>query len=309
MFRWIFALVCLSVFITSAATLYSTHHTLEQLRHAPSHAVRPSTAEPTFDPPPSRVSRPQPVGQALQPTSAPVSPAPTASRTALPPLRVELLGTVVEAEPSKSSALIEDTTTGTRRTCQLGEVIQGRRLIAIERGFITLAGEGVAERVDLEGGPVADSLGDTSGDAVSNTDPWAPVVRQVFGSHQMLNREEAQTLKRAITPVSETERSVNRRLVWDTLKTNPFRILREAALAPAYEQGRFVGVVLNGFPEDGVFRQSGFQPGDIIQSVNGQPVTNPLQVLKLPAQLQQADIVVVTLMRHGRPLTLTYRMQ
>jgi general secretion pathway protein C len=62
-------------------------------------------------------------------------------------------------------------------------------------------------------------------------------------------------------------------------------------------------------PDDGVFQHSGFRSGDVIRSVNGQPVTSPAIVLQLPSALLQDSLVTVQIERDGRPLTLTYHLQ
>ena len=62
-------------------------------------------------------------------------------------------------------------------------------------------------------------------------------------------------------------------------------------------------------PEDGILKQSGFQPGDVIRAVNGTPVTDPSMMLKLAAQLKTTAVIQVQVERDGHPFTLTYRMQ
>ena len=156
--------------------------------------------------------------------------------------------------------------------------------------------------------PAAGTPAEAMVDQAPAATPWQPIVEQIFRPKRALSEQETQAVKAAITPVSETERVVNRQTVLNTLKDNPFQVLHEAALQPAFAAGALVGVQLASMQGDGILEQSGFKSGDIVRTVNGQPVSNPAQVLTLPQQLLSAEVVEVQVERNGQPITLKFHL-
>ncbi|MBI3996824.1 MAG: hypothetical protein HY352_04125 [Candidatus Omnitrophica bacterium] len=215
----------------------------------------------------------------------------------MPPLNVHLLGTLIADGVASSVAIVEDGVTGKRQSYRVGETVQGRQLLAIARGEMTLRNGREEVRVGLEAGSEANEMG-----------MWESLVEQIIGP-QALSEDETQTLTAAIHPVSETEWRVDREVVWSVLKEHPFQLAREAALRPTFTGGKLVGVRFASVPTDGILHQSGFQTGDVIRAVNGQSVTDPALMLRLSSQLTQADVIQVQVERDDHPVTLTYQMR
>lgn len=157
--------------------------------------------------------------------------------------------------------------------------------------------------------PIAPTQSSTTPEAPNIFSAWESITQQIVAPKQPLTPQDAQAIKTAIKPVSATERVVDRQAVWGTLKDNPFQVMREASLQPAFASGRLVGVQLTAVPESGILRQSGFQSGDVIRSINGQAITNPALLVTLPRMLPQAGVIEVQLERKGQPVTLTFRAQ
>ena len=309
---WVCALV------TSAHVLYTTSQ-WRQHREQQAAARRVEQPAPRTTPPVRREPAPQPPAPS---TPIPVKPQPTSLKPPMvsPPLNVKLLGTMIDDDPSRSAAILEDGVEGTRRSYTAGETIQGRQLAIIARGYVILSADGKEERVNLEAGaaPSVDAKEPVEPDEPwkeaeepleEMANSWEPIVEQIAEPTSAMSADEANTIKAAIKPVSETERIVDRRAVWDALKDHPFEVVREAGLQPVFASGQLVGVQLASVPEDSVLRRGGFQAGDVVRAVNGQPVTNPTLVLQLPLKLQSADVIEVQVERNGQPLTLTYHLQ
>lgn len=219
---------------------------------------------------------------------------------------LRLIGTSPSEVDSEAIALFEDPEAGNKQICHVGEELQGRQLVEIARGYILMVRDGKRERFNLEAPQQKEQ---TAIAQINNQAEWQPVINQVFHPQQPITSEGAQKIKQAIQPVSSTEHIVNRSGVWDVVKDNPLQVMREAGIQPAFEGMRLVGLRLSAIPDDGVLKQSGFMAGDIIQEVNGQNTTNPNALMQLPQQLQAAGIIEVKVVREGRPLVLTYRMQ
>ena len=309
--RWMFAACCVFGMVASAITLYSTNQTLQELKRVRSTHARPAVASrPRSITPGSAEVMGEPAAATAQPASTPSTETPAR-------LNIKLLGTMLDNDPMKSSALLEDSLTGSRRMYTTGETVQRYQLVEVARGYVVLAFGDQRERVELEADATeretTEQLAATTEQppAVAGADPpapWATVLEPFLGPKHTLDVDEARTVKDAITPVSETERIVNRQAVWETLKGNPFPIAREAAILPVFASGHLAGFRLTTITSDGILQQSGFQPDDIIQSINGKPVTDPVAMLQVPAYLQ-SDEIRVQVDRHGQPVTLTFQLQ
>ena len=313
----VLGLIWICALLTSAHVLYTTaewnRRRVEMAKHRVEQPVPRATPHVRREPAPQPPAPAAPIPAKPQPTS--IKP-PTVS----PPLNVKLLGTMIDDDPSRSAAILEDVVEGSRRSYRPGETIQGRRLTTVARGYVILSADGKEDRVNLETSaapyveaeePVEpeESEEEAQEPFEPNASPWEPIIEQVFEPTSAMSAEKTQAIKSAITPVSETERLVDRRVVWGALKDHPFQVMREAGLQPVFASSQLVGVQLASVPEDGVLRQSGFQTGDVVRSVNGQPVTNPALVLQLPLKLQSAGVVEVQVERNGQPLTLKYHLQ
>ncbi len=71
-----------------------------------------------------------------------------------------------------------------------------------------------------------------------------------------------------------------------TLATSGNEIPGIAALAPRNEQGRVTGIVISPLGDGSLFRSAGFRDGDVIVSINGNPVGSTSDIETLKSQVQ-----------------------
>ena len=53
----------------------------------------------------------------------------------------------------------------------------------------------------------------------------------------------------------------------------------------------------------------GFEEGDVLRSINGQPLTDPSQAMSMMNALRNASQITVQVLRDGELVTLTYQIQ
>jgi general secretion pathway protein C len=53
----------------------------------------------------------------------------------------------------------------------------------------------------------------------------------------------------------------------------------------------------------------GLEEGDVLSSVNGQPMTDPAMAMQMMSQLRNASQISIQVLRDGQPTTLTYQIQ
>jgi type II secretion system protein C len=291
----------------SAQMLRATDASVETSRKTA--AIRRAAEVPAGQRPPPRPAH------SGTPEMAALAPRPTASagvragdgaepQPTVPLAALRLVGTSVQDDARASLAVVEERQSGVVTTSGTGEAIFGWQLTEIARDHVIVSAQGQLHRLDLEG-TVPPTVTEA---APAPAESWQALAHRVFHAAPLAPETRA-LVKSAITVTGDQERRVDRRKVWDAVSDNPFRVMREVAMAPAFDGFRLIGVKLTHVPDDGILRQSGFQSGDIIQTVNGEPMTDPARALKLPTLLQQSASVNVQVLRDGRATTLTYRLQ
>jgi len=86
----------------------------------------------------------------------------------------------------------------------------------------------------------------------------------------------------------------------------PHELMRSARIVPHISGGRVIGFKLYGIRTGGLMGQLGLKNGDVVRSVNGQPLTSPHQALTIYSQIRTMTKVTLEITRLGRPITLRY---
>lgn len=94
----------------------------------------------------------------------------------------------------------------------------------------------------------------------------------------------------------------------DALFSDSTRWMSQIRLVPRVEQGRTRGLALYGIRRTSVFAALGLQNGDVLVSLNGDPVADPERMLEAYARLRRATETRALIERRGAPLTLVYRV-
>jgi len=87
-------------------------------------------------------------------------------------------------------------------------------------------------------------------------------------------------------------------------------LARQARLDEVFVGGRIVGFRVASLPATSPFRRLGIQPGDVLRSINGLDLTNPLHMLGLFALLQSPNpSVSLKISRGKQTTTLAWRVE
>ena len=145
--------------------------------------------------------------------------------------------------------------------------------------------------------------------AEPSPESWQTRATQLLQPFTPLDEATKGKLKAAVRATSATERVVDRAAVLKALKgRHPLQLVHEVAFIPEKTPGRSLGIKLLWLEKTGVLKHCGLQEGDIIRSVNGQSLSDPVKAMALPAQLQGAPSIDVEVERGGRSMRLSYRM-
>ena len=97
--------------------------------------------------------------------------------------------------------------------------------------------------------------------------------------------------------------AVSRAEVQQTME-NPSQFFSQMRAMPHFVNGKTDGFSISQVAPGSVFQQIGLQDGDLLTSIQGQPVTNPMQAMSLLSAVKTASAIDLTLNRNGSPTSV-----
>ncbi len=90
---------------------------------------------------------------------------------------------------------------------------------------------------------------------------------------------------------------------------NPQSLMRFVTVAPMQEDGALTGYALRPVPgQEAFMRQLGLEPGDVLTSVDGMPVTDPALLPRVMPLLSSGQPLTVMIERGGQPMNVTINL-
>ena len=120
-----------------------------------------------------------------------------------------------------------------------------------------------------------------------------------------LTKEE---MAQGIEKVNDTNYNLSRSMLTKVLD-NAGKIIGIAAVAPKMEGGQSIGMEIRGIRPDTLLTKLGIQNGDLLESINGQSLSNPDAALGAYTTLRTADKFNLTIRRGGESMTINYNLQ
>lgn len=90
---------------------------------------------------------------------------------------------------------------------------------------------------------------------------------------------------------------------------NAGKIIGIAAVAPKIENGQSIGMEIRGVRPDTLLTKIGIQNGDLLESINGQSLSNPDAALGAYTTLRTADKFTLSVRRKGESMMINYNLQ
>jgi general secretion pathway protein C len=163
------------------------------------------------------------------------------------------------------------------------EIMPGVVLEAVDFDFVTISRNGASEQIFLD----------------QSTSPSAPPAQQTAVSAPGANRQAAST------PSSSPQAA---RRPSGARAVTPTQLAGGTQISPRREGNRVTGIILQPSGEDAAaMRAAGFEPGDIITSINGERVQDMGQAVTFASQLGQGD-GFVQVERNGETVSFRARV-
>jgi general secretion pathway protein C len=187
---------------------------------------------------------------------------------ARPPADLVVVGTLVSPRPDRSLAILRSA--GRTRTVAAGDTAFGGKVAFVSAGAVGL--DFGPERVELR----------LSGASPTTPPPMAAQARPATDGSLALARKDL-------------ERRLGEEIP---------RILAETTVVPYLDQGAVTGLLVSRLPP-GILSEVGLRQGDVLQSLNDVPVDSLATLASLWPRFQNATEVRATVLRDGRPLSLS----
>lgn len=85
--------------------------------------------------------------------------------------------------------------------------------------------------------------------------------------------------------------------------SNPQRLMDVVRAMPVMQGGKLSGYRVYPAGNSPAFAQLGLRPGDIVTGVNGIPLTDPAQSMRVLSALKTSDQISISMLRNGQPQT------
>ena len=92
------------------------------------------------------------------------------------------------------------------------------------------------------------------------------------------------------------------------ITNNPQRLMDVVRAMPVMDHGKLTGYRIYPAGNPSMFNQLGLKPGDVVTAVNGIPLTDPAQSMRVLSSLKTSEQVSVTLTRNGQQQTQVLQM-
>jgi general secretion pathway protein C len=215
--------------------------------------------------------------------------------------KMRLIATVVlPGELERSLAAI----VGTDQKAALhrgGADVEGARIRAINSDSVVLQNKGGLCRLamfQVEGAAQKPPL------AVA-TRADQPRASPAIDRNAGLSEDE---IAEGIEKVNETNYNLSRAMLSKVLD-NAGKLIGIAAVTPKMEGGQSVGMEILGVRPNTLLTKLGIQNGDILESVNGQSLSNPDAALGAYTTLRTADKFNLSIRRGGQSMMINYNLQ
>jgi general secretion pathway protein C len=210
-------------------------------------------------------------------------------------LNLKLRGVFSSKDQNAARAIIADSR-GDEDSYKIGsELPGGARLTEIHADRVILEHNGRLETLKLPQ-EVAD-VGAGGGSSSGSGSVSPPVNRNV-------NRGNITSLSESTTDNAQLLGEYRNALLND-----PNSVMGLINVRPYQKDGQLVGYRLRPGKDRALLRRFGLRSGDIVTSVNGVPMNNPVKALEVLRDLSTASQISVDVLRNGAPQSFTFQVQ
>jgi len=186
-----------------------------------------------------------------------------------------------------------------------GTEVEGSRIRAIESDAVVLQGKGGLCRLAMF--QVAGAAKKPVFRPAKKADVKKAPTRKAPTADRNAGLSESE-MAEGIDRVNDSNYNLSRSMLNKVLD-NAGKIIGIAAVSPKIENGESVGMEIRGVRPDTLLTKIGIQNGDILESINGQSLSNPDAALGAYTTLRTADKFNLSVRRGGQSMIINYNLQ
>lgn len=191
-------------------------------------------------------------------------------------LNIRLVGVSASSNPLRSAAIIEQS--GQQQTYIVGDEL-GRSGVVVEEIY--------ADRVLLDNNGRIETL------QLEDIGEDRPALSLIVDEPDLaLTESQARQVGEALEQVS----------------ADPLSITDFVSISPAMENGELIGYRLQAGQNPELFRQTGFQNGDLAVAINGYDLTDMQQAMEFSNELTTLTRADISILRDGQPMQLSIEL-
>jgi general secretion pathway protein C len=212
-------------------------------------------------------------------------------------LKLTLRGTLALPDPKQGIAMIADEH-GQESSYNIGdEVAAGAKLVEVYTDHVALEHEGALENLQLPG-PEA------------HAPPMPEANRQNLAAGTRANGAPSAPVPQTYVPPQMAHGALDWSAAQKQLQMDPAELARQVHVEPVIENGKIAGARLSAGGQIGaLIMRAGLKPNDIVTAVNGTSLAGMTNPQKLMDSLKDASSLQVTVLREGKPATLTLNLR
>lgn len=254
--------------------------------------------EPVAEAPPEEIPEEQPEEQ---PEEGPVE-----ASYELTKLPLKLLGTMVVQPASYSSATMEVNRQDQKIVTVGVELLDGQaRVEAIFRTYVVLKEASKLTIAPLWPHPEGAGGQQTAAATPTLGRPPRPTPAAAPTAAAARNTASAAGNADGVRKISDTSFQLEKQMLDKKLK-NLASLGQQVRVVPNYRSGKYDGFRMIGMASSSMFRDIGFQNGDIVKVINGNRIDSPNKALALYEALKNKSRLTVQIERGGMLKTLRY---
>jgi len=212
-------------------------------------------------------------------------------------LPVNLIGTIYGGSPFNGIALIENTAQKSINSFLVGDTLLKEAVVReVHRERVILERNGRREFIALAEYEIKRTNRTKKGRPV----PAAPAATDFGGEVPLANEPPPENFREEGFSREGQKIEMSMDYKQKVLGTDLPKVLQDAKATPNLVDGEIRGFVLTRIRKDSIYEKAGFQNGDIIEEINGSPLSDPGQAIKLLNSLRNENEIEVRLKSQGR---------
>lgn len=208
-------------------------------------------------------------------------------------IQIKLMGTIYGGDPFSGIALVENSLKRTINSFMVGEMLLKDVTIAeIHKEKIIVERNGRLEYIEVERTPLARSRRKKRAGAQKSLSPADTIAPLATEPPPPSYREEGFERKEREIVMTQTYRS-------KLLTTDFTKVLQDAKATPNMRDGELKGFILTRIRKESIYEKAGLQNDDIVEEINGVPLTDTAQAIRLLQSLRNESDIEVRVNRGG----------